>query len=106
MHVCGIVCARFFSVLREKALGAYDITYVGPYEKSLIHDNDLCYYLYTMKIIFWDSHIMQVINSSQYFVQNKQLFMESYVTTVGVKGPLKITVGLKIDSTNTYCCIN
>ena len=42
MHVCGIVCTRFFSVLREKALGADNITYVGPYEKSLIHDNDLC----------------------------------------------------------------
>ena len=46
--------ASLFCVLRENALCAHDITYVGHYEKSLLRDDDSCNYLRKMKIISSD----------------------------------------------------
>ena len=35
MRVCVVWYNRLFGILRGNALGAYDITYAGHYEKSL-----------------------------------------------------------------------
>ena len=47
-------CACLFGVLKENALCARDITYVGHYEKSLLCDNDSHCYLHEVKIISSD----------------------------------------------------
>ena len=52
-HVRGAVRALVWH-LRENALCAYDITYAGHYEKSLLHDNDSHCYLRKIKIISSD----------------------------------------------------
>ena len=49
--MCMVQYAYLFGLLREKALGANDITYAGHYEKSLSSDNDLPCHLRKMKII-------------------------------------------------------
>ena len=46
--------ARLFGVLRENALGAYDITYAGHYEKSLSSYHDSRCHFRKMKIISSD----------------------------------------------------
>ena len=62
--VCVVWYVSLFSILRQNALCAHDITYAGHYEKSLLRDNDSCCYLHKMKISSSDwIALSQVINS-------------------------------------------
>ena len=52
-HVSGAVRALVWR-LRENILGAYNVTYVGHYQKSLYSNNDLPCHVHKIKIIFLD----------------------------------------------------